>query len=289
MAAEQTTRTPLRSARRYALVTGGGSGIGRAICQQLASSGWVVAVADLDLPAAEATLASLPSPADDHLAVELDVASAAAWTQQIAMLQTEWPRIDLLVNNAGALAGGELAATPEEEIRRLVEVNLMGAIHGCRATIPWLVESATRDSPLDRQSPRSGVINTASIFAALAPPGFATYSATKAAIVALSESLRGELAPHGLNMTVTLPGVTKTGLFERAYFPSAAFRQTANRYVQDARLAPADVAQQTLQAAASGKLYAVIGRRARWYARLKRWLPTLVTRRVAKQSHDELG
>jgi len=280
--------TTTRNRTPYAVVTGSGSGVGRALSQQLAAAGWAVGVADIDLPAAESTLAALPAVGDAHQAIKLDVSDPSAWDAQLQALQNRWPRIDLLVNNAGVLAGGELASMPTAELRRLVEVNLLGTLYGCRAVAPWLIASAPYEVGGGGLSPRPGIINTASIFGALAPPGFAAYSATKAAVVALSESLHGELAPHGLNVTVTLPGVIKTPLFERAYFTSENIRQVAQHHAQQAQLTPEAVARQTLQAAARGELLAVIGRRARWYARLKRWWPTLTNRRVAEKSHNEL-
>ncbi|MEM8864168.1 MAG: SDR family oxidoreductase [Planctomycetota bacterium] len=277
---------------RYAIVTGGGSGIGRAICLRLVAQGWHVAIVDCNPAAADETLSMFPA-AGDSLALEIDVADADAWQQLLFDLQARWPRLDLLVNNAGVLVGGELAACEASELRRLIEVNLVGTLLGCRAVIPWLVEStqATQSvtSDLSSSQPRRGIINTASIFATVAPPGFSIYNATKAGVVAASESLRGELAPQGLNVTVTLPGAVGTGLFRSARFSTPTFGEAAQRFVSQAELTPDAVAEATLRAAAAGQAVAVIGRRAKRFAWLKRWLPTLTRHLVVKQARRELG
>lgn len=274
---------------RYAIVTGGGSGIGRALCERLSSLGWAVAVVDLDGAAADETITRLPTPSSQSHAAPMDVADPAAWDELIAELRDRWPRLDLLVNNAGCLIGGPLQDASPEAICRAVKVNLLGPLFGARAAAPWLVDSAARGVPADGLSPLSGVINTASIFATLAPPEFATYSASKAGVVALSESLRGELAPQGLNVTVALPGTVPTGLFATASFTSPATAGMARRFADKAELTAEMVAAKMLRAAHRGELYTVIGREARRFARLKRWLPALTSRRIATRTYRELA
>ncbi|MEM6330093.1 MAG: SDR family oxidoreductase [Planctomycetota bacterium] len=289
----------------YAIVTGGGSGIGRALCERLAGGGWAVAVADIDSEAAQATadsLRRLPNAqaaaapvtatpvAATPVAVALDVGDPVQWRRLIANLQARWPRLDLLINNAGVLAGGPLADCPAESLQRVVRTNLLGAMYGARAAAAWLMESsaARGANPGPAGGPRPGVINVASIFAAVAPPNFAAYSASKAGLVAFSESLRGELAPNGLNVTVGLPGAVDTGLYRHAEFAHAGIARAAARFVERAELTPQAVADGLLRAAGRGELYAVLGRRARWYARLKRWLPAATARRVAAQARREI-
>ncbi|MEM6799712.1 MAG: SDR family oxidoreductase [Planctomycetota bacterium] len=273
----------------YAIVTGGGSGIGRALCRRLAQLGWAVTVADIDRTAAEETVTQLPGSQCAHRAATIDVSSADAWHGLINDCRGAWPRLDLLVNNAGVLVGGEVVGTPPAALRRQVEVNLLGTMLGSQAAAEWLIASASRSRPADGNSPRSGVVNIASIFAALAPPGFAAYSASKAGVVAFSESLRGELATHGLNVTVALPGAVGTRLFERAELTNEAIRPAAERFFQHAELTPETTAAAILTAAGRGRRHTVIGRRASWYARLKRWLPDHTTHRVAERVRRELG
>lgn len=274
----------------FAVVTGGGNGIGRELCRQLAKMGATVAVVDKDLDSAQTTCTSLQG--DQHLAITGDVARIEDWHRLRDELQENWPRLDLLVNNAGVLMGGPLADCPADQTTRLIEVNLLGTLYGCQTLLPWITES-TADADQKRQLPplvpRPGIINTGSIFALLSPPGFGAYSAAKAGVVSLSESLRGEVAPLGLNVTVTLPGVTRTSLFDQGKFAAGEFRKATLESVNQAGMTPEHVARETLNAARAGKLYAPIGRRATWYWRLKHWAPRQTIAAVAKQARKKLG
>ena len=270
-----------------AIVTGGGSGIGREIAQQLIRYDYRVAVVDQH----GETLADRCEGIDQQLALPCpaDVADPAAWHQLIERLRSEWPRLDLLVNCAGVLACGELHHCQLADLQRVVAINLGGTINGCHAATPWLIESAATGRPRQRHLPRPGIINIASIFAMLAPPGFAAYNASKAGVVGLSESLRGELSPHGLNVTVSLPGATPTGLFERAEFASPTLAKSIERYLDAAELTAQQVGEQTLRAAARGRAYTVIGKRARRFAWLKRMAAEMTIRRVAERTRQQLG
>ena len=204
-----------------------------------------------------------------------------AWDEVHAELAHDWPRLDLLVNCAGQLLVGAVVNTPTTEIARLLEVNLLGTIWGCRAMVPWMT---TDTRP--RCDPAPGVINVASIFASVAPPQFATYAASKAGVIAFSESLRGELAPRGLNVTVAVPGITQTPLFESASYTSASVRSTTLAQAESATVSPEQVARDTLRAARRRRLYAVVGRRARFYWRLKRLLPQRVIDSVGRRARE---
>ncbi len=267
----------------WALVTGGASGIGRAIAQRLASQGWHVAVADCDLPRAEDVCREIRATRGSSEAHYLDVARSDQWEELIRQLRASWPRLDLLVNAAGNLLVGPVRETPATDMARLVEVNLLGTMMGCRVCLPWLLDSTEKGI-----TPGSGILNIASIFAQVSPPGFATYNATKAGIVAWTESLRGELTPLGLNATVVLPGVTPTRLFERASYPTSEWRQMCEHYLAGAELTPDQVAAAAIAAITAGRLYVVVGRRAKWYARLKRLAPTWLIDKVGRLAADRM-
>src|SRR3990172_945471 len=116
---------------RYALITGGASGLGRAFCLRLARDGWHVGIADVDVPGAEATLHEIKQAGGTGEATPLDVASADAWLALRDRLQSAWPRLDLLVNNAGELVSGVVGDVDLADVERLVAVNLLGTYYGC--------------------------------------------------------------------------------------------------------------------------------------------------------------
>lgn len=273
-----------------AIVTGTASGIGRAFAGRLASLGYRLLLVDRDhagLLTLEAELAAAPRaashPAADHELIVADVGDADAWRGLGETLSHDGADVALLVQCAGTLVAGRLADCEPAALEGLVRTNLTGVLLGCQATIPLLARRAAEPAPLPR-----GVLNVASIFATVAPPGFAAYNAAKAGVVTLTETLHGELAPLGLSATVVLPGVTPTRLFDRAEFFTGRLRGVVDRYVAEAELTPAVVADAALDAYRARRPVATIGRRARRYDWLKRWLPSVLRRRVTKQANRAL-
>ncbi|NOZ39098.1 MAG: SDR family NAD(P)-dependent oxidoreductase [Planctomycetes bacterium] len=254
----------LLSSRKFALVTGAGSGLGRSFCLRLARDGWHVGVTDIDLAAAEKTLATLVAASGSGEALHLDVTDAFGWQNLLQQLQREWPQLDLLINNAGICGAGEIGEAPLEDFQTVFDVNFQGVLNGCHAMVPWMKETA----------PGGQIVNVASIFGLVAPPTMAAYNVSKAAVVALSETLYGELLPHGIGVTLVAPGFFASQLVARGRFATAEQQQDARRYVANAEISADKVVAQTLTAIERNKLYVVLGRRARWIWRLKRWLPS---------------
>lgn len=239
-------------------------------------------MADCDRQAADNVAAGLESLGGKAIGYRLDVADVGAWVDFRDHLQAEWPRLDLLVNNAGILATGTVDACASDDLRRLVEVNLLGMMYGCHTMLPWLRQSRSPALPC-------GVINTASIFAAVSPPGFAAYNATKAGVLSLTETLRGELRPFGLGATAVLPGATPTQLFVRASYASANHVDLCRQFVENSRITPEQVASEALRGATRGKLYVVVGGRAKLYWHLKRFAPQWLIDLVGRRAVDEFG
>ncbi len=258
--------------KRYALVTGGGSGLGRDFCQRLALDGWHVACADVDQPSAEQTIADLQAAGGSGQVELLDVANADAWQTLRDKLRREWPRLDLLVNNAGICASGEIGDAPLEDFQRVLDVNLLGMLYGCHTMIPWLKESV----------PGGHIINISSIAGVLSAPAMGAYNISKAGVLSLSETLYAELRPVGVGVTVVLPGFFPTELVSRGRFTVQMHRYIAERHTRKTQLTAERVVKSTLLAVKRGKLYVVVGRRARWLWRLKRLVPTTVLRIAGK-------
>jgi short-subunit dehydrogenase len=277
---------PIASAP-VAIVTGAANGIGRAIALRLAALGYRLVLWDLDHEGLRSVQASLlPAQGIEHEIVVADTADAEVWAGFASTLQHDGANVALLVQAAGVLVAGRLADCKPSDIERLVSVNLTGVMLGAQAIAPLLAASQATggDTPLPR-----GVLNIASIFATVAPPGFAAYNAAKAGVIALTETLRGEWAPLGLTTTAVLPGVTPTGLFTRAAYADDRFKDMVRRHVGHAELTVDAVADAALVAYRRRKLIVPIGRRATRYYWLKRWLPDLVLRRVAEQANRELA
>ncbi len=254
---------PSSQSHRYALVTGGGSGLGREFCLRLAREGWRVAVTDIDLVAAEKTSAEIASSGGSAQVELLDVTNLQSWQTLALRLQQAWPQLDLLVNNAGICGTGKVGSDTLPAFEAMMDVNFRGTLNGCQTMVPWLQETA----------PGGHIVNVASIFGLIAPPGMSAYNCSKAAVVALSETLYGELRPHGIGMTIVAPGFFPSNLVQRGTFETDSDRALAEQYTQNSNITPEKIVDLTLTAIRRGRLYVVLGRRARWMWRLKRFLP----------------
>lgn len=270
-----------------AVVTGAASGIGRALAVRLSSEGYRLILVDRDHAGLRQLLATLPAAGStEHELVVADVANADAWRGLAETLAHDETDVALLVQAAGVLLAGRLVDCQPAEVQRLIAVNLTGIAFGAHAIGPLLAKGVTREgpSPLPR-----GMLSIASIFGVVSPPGFAVYNATKAGVVALTETLRGEWGPLGLTATAVLPGVTPTALFDNAAYASDGFRETATRRVAQAELTAESVAAAAIEAYRKGRLVVPTGKRASRYYWLKRWLPNVLLKRVAAEANRELG
>jgi NAD(P)-dependent dehydrogenase (short-subunit alcohol dehydrogenase family) len=188
-----------------AVVTGGGSGIGRSLVLLLAQRGARVHVVDRDLPRAEAVVAQVQAAGGAAVAHAVDVSDPDAVAALADAVFAEG-RLDLLFNNAGIGHAGAVVDTTLADWRGLVDVNLMGVVHGLHAFLPRLVA----------QPGRAAVVNTASMAGLFPSPGLAPYSATKAAVVGLSEAVDREVVGDGVRVHALCPGVIATDIIRTA-------------------------------------------------------------------------
>jgi meso-butanediol dehydrogenase/(S,S)-butanediol dehydrogenase/diacetyl reductase len=182
-----------------ALVTGGGSGIGRATCERLAAEGARVWVADRDQPAAERVAKTLPG----GIARQTDVSDAEQVEQLVGEVVGTEERLDVLVNNAGITLGAAVWETAPERWARVLAVNLTGVFNGCRAALPHMIGRR-----------RGAIVSTASDAGLVGWPGQAAYCASKAGIVGLTRSVAMDAAPYGVRVNCVCPAFTDTPLVE---------------------------------------------------------------------------
>lgn len=257
--------------KKYALVTGAGSGLGREFCLRLAQAGWHVRVTDIDLVAAEKTKAILVEAGGVGQVELLDVTSPDSWKNLSSRLREQWPQLDLLINNAGVCGTGEVGECRVEDFHKVFDVNFQGALLGCQTFVPWMKATSSGGS----------IVNVASIFGLVAPPTMAAYNCSKAALVTLSETLYAELRPHGIGVTVVAPGFFPSQLIKHGRFDTTEHQQIAEQYVVNSTITAEDVVMRTLAAVRRKRLYVVMGRKARWIWRLKRLMPSTFARMIA--------
>ncbi|GAA2414747.1 SDR family NAD(P)-dependent oxidoreductase [Nonomuraea africana] len=187
------------AAPRTAFVTGGASGIGRALALALAAKGVAVTVADLVAP----DLPGMDLPEMDH--VELDVTSPEAVAAAVQAVRRRHGRLDFVFNNAGIAVGGHTEELTLDHWNRTIDVNLRGVVHGVHAAYPIMIEQG-----------HGHIVNTASLAGLVPAPLMLPYTATKHAVVGLSMALRAEAAAHGVRVSVVCPGFTDTPLLDNA-------------------------------------------------------------------------
>lgn len=241
-------------------VTGGGSGLGRAIAIRYARAGWRVCVADVNDARGAETVGELAGPAGHrflHCDVtrDEDLPAAARW------LEEQWGGIDVVVNNAGVAQAGSIESVPLEDWRWILEINVLGVVRGCRAFVPLLRKQGGH------------LVNVASMAGLLDVPRLAAYNASKAAVVSISETLQHELRDDGIGVTVVCPGFFSTNLAESLRTTDPRFRSVLERLSSRSAVTAADVADGIYRAVSRGRFHVLPHRAGRiaWYT--KRFLP----------------
>jgi 2-keto-3-deoxy-L-fuconate dehydrogenase len=208
-----------------ALVTGGASGIGAATAGLLAERGARVAVLDLDPDAADAR----------HLRLACDVGDRASVDRAVGRVAADLGGLDVVVNNAGIGAQGDVAANDDDEWRRVLDVNVVGIVRVSRAALPHL-----------RRSERAAVVNTCSVVATLGLPNRALYAASKGAVLALTLAMAADHVREGIRVNCVTPGTVETPwvgrLLEAAGDPAAELAALRARQPLGRLVGPAEVA-----------------------------------------------
>ncbi len=185
---------------QVAFITGAASGIGLGLARACAALGMRIVAVDIEADALEKTRSELAAEGHDVLAVGADVTSLASMHDAAARAVQRFGAVHLVCNNAGVGLEGPIDSWTDEGWSWVVGVNLMGVAHGVQALAPILKANADGGH----------IVNTASIGGLSAAPNHGQYAATKFAVVGLSQSLRAELAPHRIGVTVLCPGFVRS-------------------------------------------------------------------------------
>jgi len=224
---------------RVAVVTGGGSGIGRAACERLSADGFTLAVLDVNLDAAKAAAGS------DGVACRTDVADAGDVERSFAEVVATFGRIDVLVNNAGVSGGPEATIcheTPVDEWDRVHAINTRGPFLCSRAALPVMLAQGS-----------GHVITVASVAGQVAFPGRCAYTASKGAALMFAKSLAADYASAGIRSNAVCPGFVRTPMTQwRLDIPE--LREKVESHIPIGRVAEADDIADAIAVLASGRL-----------------------------------
>jgi 2-hydroxycyclohexanecarboxyl-CoA dehydrogenase len=189
---------------RVALVTGGASGIGRAVCLGLVREGARVAVADINGPGASALADQIRTAGGEALAVTMDVTQRASVAAGVERVLATWGQLDVLINAAGWDRVAPFVETTEEFWDRVIAINYRGVLTTCHVVLPHMIARGA-----------GVVVNIASEAGRAGSSGEAVYSGAKGAVIAFSKALAREVARHGIRVNVVAPGLTDTPLLRQ--------------------------------------------------------------------------
>ncbi len=251
------------------VVTGAGSGLGREIVLHYARQAWCVGVTDRDLGSAEQVLAEARALGAEGFAMHLDVTRVEDFEALDLRINKEWGRLDVLVNNAGIPSAGPLLETDLAQWERVLDINLLGVVRGCRVI----------GSRLAKQG-QGHVVNIASFAGLAGAPGLASYGVAKAAVVALSESLRAEMHASGVGVTVVCPSFFRTRLLDRLEQGGASLRKGIQSLMDQSEHDAAAIAAMVADAVRRRQFLLLPHRATRHAWWMKRWFPEWYFRRM---------
>lgn len=248
---------------RTAILTGAASGIGRELARLLIASGATVHGWDVNTSGMEDLKMHCDGPGELHTDT-VDVADCAAVEAAVAEISRASKSIDYFFNNAGVTLLGEAQNIPFERWKWLLDINLMGVIHGTRAVYPIMIAQGF-----------GHIINTASIAGATGYATAAAYTASKAGILEFSRSLRAEAKGYGVRITVACPGYVDSGIFAQDRIIGAD-RTEMIRDLPVKMMTPVEAATGLLAGVVRRKATVVFPFSARFLWHLSRWAPSLI-------------
>ncbi|MHC4390714.1 MAG: SDR family NAD(P)-dependent oxidoreductase [Planctomycetota bacterium] len=254
---------------RRVLVTGAGSGIGRATALRFGRAGAHLVLGDKKPEGLAQTREILERAKVTVFTSELDVADRASYEAFAARVHEEVGVIDVLVNNAGVAVHGGLIETPLDDWDWIVGINLSGVMYGCHHFVPRMIE----------RGEGGHVVNIASAAAFFASPELGAYSATKFAVLGFTESLRAELAPKGIGVSAICPGLIRTNIANamrsRGELADEAARGKVEQVFDKKGRSPDAVADTIVTAVTHNRAQSTVGWEARALYYGRRFIPVL--------------
>jgi NAD(P)-dependent dehydrogenase (short-subunit alcohol dehydrogenase family) len=205
----------MRFDAKVAVVTGGGSGIGQATAERIADEGGRVAIVDIDGAAAEVVATSIRANGGEAVAFSYDIADRAAYARAVDEITDQLGPVDVLVNNAAIGGVGRLESWDEAAFRRVIDVNVLGVLHGISLLGPRMVKQGS-----------GAIVNITSMAAEYGLAGLTPYTISKGGVSALTRSAAMELAPH-VRVNAVAPGKIITPFRERMFGAALTDREIA--------------------------------------------------------------
>lgn len=265
---------------RVAIVTGAGSGIGRALCEELARRGAEVILTDISTERVTEVCELITKAGYKARAVTLDVTDSEAVKKVVEDTAAEYGKLDYIFNNAGIAVGGEVRDCSLQDWRDVLDVNLFGVIHGVNAAYPIMVKQGF-----------GHIVNAGSIEGLVPFSYTVSYVASKHAVVGLSSSLRVEAAILGVKVSVFCPGFINTRIFDESKYVNLNKEKMLELLSEFAETSPEDCAKVILRGVERNKAFITVTRFAKILWFLHRVSPGLVIwmqRRSFEKNREEV-
>ncbi|MDG2473305.1 MAG: SDR family oxidoreductase [Pseudomonadales bacterium] len=232
-------------AHQTVVITGAGSGLGCAMAHAFSRQNWSVAVADINIEAGEQVVTEIKAAGGEAFFQPCDVREETDLQQLRERCLNQWQGIGVLINNAGVVSSlGSTELTPMSEWQRLLDINLLGVVRGCAAFTPTF-----------KAQQGGHIVNIASIAGIISLDKFANYNASKAAVIALSETLRIELGKKNIGVTVVCPSLFKTNLPDSMVNPREGQHEKVSQAMARSSLSADDIARKVVNAVRKNQFY----------------------------------
>lgn len=254
-------------------ITGGASGLGRALALRYARAGYTVCIADLNDERGESTRQELVALGSAAIYRHVDVTRESDLQTVADELVSLWGGVDIVINNAGVANAGAIEDVSIADWEWIIDINLLGVVRGCKVF-----------TPIMKRQGSGHLVNIASMAGLLDVPRMAAYNVTKAAVVSLSETLDQELCNDGIKVSVVCPSFFQTNLGETLRTSDPGMRKMMNTLLSRGKLTADEVADTVFRSVADGKVHIlphVAGERL-WLS--KRYLPRTIYSKMFQRS-----
>lgn len=246
------------------LITGAGSGLGKALALRYAEQGSEVCIADMNLETAKEVVEQIQQLGGRAFACSCDITKQVDVDQLAVDLRNRWQSVDVLINNAGVATAGALESESFEQWQWVVDINLLGHVRMTKAILPLL-----RSSENDHRS----IINIASQAGLTPAPGMGSYSVTKAAMVSYSETAYLELVHEGIHVSAVCPAFFDTNLNTSLRTSDAGMQSVVTKLIKKSGISADDIAKKIISGVQAHKFLIITHKEGLNAYRLKRFLP----------------
>lgn len=246
------------------LITGAGSGLGKALALRYASQGDEVCVADVNLQTAKEVVDQISQSDGNAFACACDITQQSDVDYLVCQLRERWGSTDVLVNNAGVATAGALETESMEQWQWVVDINVLGHVRMTKAILPLLRDSKHQDK---------SVINIASQAGLTSAPGMGSYSVTKAAMVSYSETAYLELVHEGIHVSAVCPAFFDTNLNSSLRTSDAGMQGVVTKLIKKSGVSADLIAEKIIDGVKAKKFLIITHKEGLKAYRLKRFLP----------------